>query len=810
MPILKTAAVHAAAWALSLLACGYVLAHDVSERQLLAQSDHPGSVDAAETLTGIVSDFVVDDPARGSSHRFVELQQDDGTMVSLRGGAADALTKGARVQVSGRRIGKPLEVEHARTLTPAGATPVNKASTDVEGTLAILHADYFAEGTSRFVYEIHEAAGAIREMRLGSMPSELEPGMRLRVVGRAESEGAAMIPDRITILARPPATTSAAAETVAKAATVNTVLVIMANFNNTAAPALTSTQAQQVMTTNSDSVANFFRETSYGQQLTNVTVTPNWVTMNMAKPASCNTSDWQGIGNAASTAAKAYSTLYDPAAYNFVVYVFPSVPSCGWYGLAYIGSPHKSWINGVAAFNTGTIGHEMGHNFGLLHAASLRCSAGAIGGSCSVTEYGDPFDTMGNQRTMHYNAMQKSKLAWIPSTSVKTHAGGSATYTLSPLEVAGASTYAVKIPTTLSKRTYWIEFRQPIGFDSPLAAFPNNGAEIRVAAPFETLCAGCDTYSDDTQLLDMTTGTSAFTDATLAPGQTYNDPTYGINVTVLSATSSALTIQVATGGALTTIPSSTALSATPNPSTSGGSVTFAATVSGNAPTGTVSFAGDGSALAGCSAVSLTGSGNARTASCATSTLAVGTHAIVASYAGDAGNSASASSPLTQVVNAVFASVNVALAANGGVASASSTNGPGFPASALIDNQRTGANWGAGGGWNDATAGVFPDWVQINFSGVRTIDRAVVYSVQDNYLAPVEPTDTTTFSLRGITDFQVQGYNGTSWVTLATVAGNNLVKRSVTFTPFPTDRLRINVTHALASWTRITEIEAWGQ
>jgi len=48
MPLLKTAAVQAAACALSLLACGHVLAHDVSGRQLLAQSDHPVSVDAAE------------------------------------------------------------------------------------------------------------------------------------------------------------------------------------------------------------------------------------------------------------------------------------------------------------------------------------------------------------------------------------------------------------------------------------------------------------------------------------------------------------------------------------------------------------------------------------------------------------------------------------------------------------------------------------------------------------------------------------------------------------------------------------------
>jgi hypothetical protein len=159
--------------------------------------------------------------------------------------------------------------------------------------------------------------------------------------------------------------------------------------------------------------------------------------------------------------------------------------------------------------------------------------------------------------------------------------------------------------------------------------------------------------------------------------------------------------------------------------------------------------------------------------------------------------------------ATASSTNFALAANGGVATASSTNGPGFLPSTVIDNRRSGAGWGAGGGWNDATSGTFPDWIEIDFNGVKTIDRAVVYSVQDDYLNPVEPTDSMTFALRGIRDFTVQGFNGSSWVTLATVTGNNLVKRSVTFVPFATSRLRINITNALASWSRITEVEAWG-
>lgn len=160
-------------------------------------------------------------------------------------------------------------------------------------------------------------------------------------------------------------------------------------------------------------------------------------------------------------------------------------------------------------------------------------------------------------------------------------------------------------------------------------------------------------------------------------------------------------------------------------------------------------------------------------------------------------------------SAATSSTNFALASNGGTAFASSTNGPGFMPATLIDNHRSGAGWGSGGGWNDATPGTFPDWVEIDFNGQKTIDSAVVYSVQDDYVNPVEPTDSMLFTLRGITDFLVQGFDGTNWVTLSTVAGNNLVKRRVAFAPFATNRIRIYVTGALASWSRITEVEAWG-
>jgi len=94
----------------------------------------------------------------------------------------------------------------------------------------------------------------------------------------------------------------------------------------------------------------------------------------------------------------------------------------------------------------------------------------------------------------------------------------------------------------------------------------------------------------------------------------------------------------------------TVLASSINPSVVGMSVTFTAQVTGIAPTGTVGFTADGGAIAGCTAVPVVGSGDVRSAACTTGSLAAGTHAIVATYGGDASNEGSADS-LSQVVNA---------------------------------------------------------------------------------------------------------------------------------------------------------------
>ena len=88
------------------------------------------------------------------------------------------------------------------------------------------------------------------------------------------------------------------------------------------------------------------------------------------------------------------------------------------------------------------------------------------------------------------------------------------------------------------------------------------------------------------------------------------------------------------------------------------------------------------------------------------------------------------------------------ASAGAVALASSVYNSQYPVAAVNNDDRKGAAWGNGGGWNDATANAFPDWVEVDFNGNKTIDRVIVYTLQDNYPNPIEPTDTLTFASTG--------------------------------------------------------------
>jgi len=100
--------------------------------------------------------------------------------------------------------------------------------------------------------------------------------------------------------------------------------------------------------------------------------------------------------------------------------------------------------------------------------------------------------------------------------------------------------------------------------------------------------------------------------------------------------------------------------------------------------------------------------------------------------------------------------------------------------ALIANANDGDRLGFISGnysfWRDATANAWPDWLQIDFNGSKTIDEIDVLTVQDNAETPAEPTEALTFSLHGLTGFDVQYWNGSAWITVPGGASNKSSSR----------------------------------
>lgn len=162
-------------------------------------------------------------------------------------------------------------------------------------------------------------------------------------------------------------------------------------------------------------------------------------------------------------------------------------------------------------------------------------------------------------------------------------------------------------------------------------------------------------------------------------------------------------------------------------------------------------------------------------------------------------------------------VNYALSTGGAYpyATASSSASLSLTPNATNNGDRKGIHWGSapltGSGWQDATTASYPDWLQIDFDGSKTIDEIDLFTAQDTYWDPVEPTESMTFTSYGITNFDVQYWNGSAWVTVSggSVTGNNKVWRKITFTAVNTSKIRVVINAALNDYSRIVELEAWG-
>lgn len=337
--------------------------------------------------------------------------------------------------------------------------------------------------------------------------------------------------------------------------------------------------------------------------------------------------------------------------------------------------------------------HEMGHSFGY---PDLRSNN-------SRQPVGD-WDVMANAtRVVHSGAWMKYKFTnWITNIPEITAYGN---YTLNNLTLPANNAYKLALPN--SSEFLILEYRKAAGtfeqnlFGSGLCVTRVNEAQGMWGnldgAPWYLYYFRKDgtTTADGVGnawqgCLSVEAGRREFTDTSNPACFVADGSACGISITnVGSSAGASISFTVAAPGSVSDPPpvtgnnpqnppaqasSATSLTTSSGFSESGQAVIFTAIVTGSTPSGLVNFTANGAAL--CSNVALA---NGR-AQCVTSTLAVGTHSVSATYPGDTNNTSSVSGSVTLNVSQVSAPMNPATPSEPSMPSEPSTpSGPSTPA-----------------------------------------------------------------------------------------------------------------------------------
>lgn len=432
----------------------------------------------------------------------------------------------------------------------AGALPPAAAAAEStpEGVLEVIHADDFETGRTFHEYLLRGSGGEVTQLLFDDHGPHGLGAHHVRVTGRVVRPGVLHVgrSSAVTDLGTSDGANAQTAEASTAAAHKRVAVILMEFTDKQFGAQPPPAAAAESLVFGATSVDSYMAENSFGMLGLAPDQKPGSdgdgvygpLEIQFSSTGACEYTKW---GEAGRTAAG-----LNDADYDNVIHVLPWNDNCGWSGLAYMPGRY-SWVltNSFDTTSTspytgtttaerfrGVASHEFGHNLGIHHAGSWRCSADdgsvtAVSGSCTLREYGDPFSVMGQASLeRHVNAYQKARLGWLTGTQVATAAAGATTtFVLTPLE-APTDLATVRIPRTYTRKGtvadyYYVEYRQPSGFDSDADLKPGvAGVTIRVAPDPATNAVS--------KLLDLTTATTdgyyaGFHDPALAPGGTFTD-----------------------------------------------------------------------------------------------------------------------------------------------------------------------------------------------------------------------------------------------------------------------------------------------
>ena len=422
------------------------------------------------------------------------------------------------------------------------------AGSSLQGELAI-YASTFKDGTTRLDYGLRRAALPEVKLELASPPRHA-PGTTIKVDGGFDAQG------RFVATSVGRAAGDSRIETVTSAiiqpTQARSIAVMHLLPSNEPEPApfvvgpelarnsLFGTAALPDLPANPRNADAYYRQASYGARALQGTAF-DWITI----APLADYCDLDVLRNVALAAAAA-NGINLSAFQHVAIVVAASCANFG--GRAEVGTPNTPgryswfWFEGSANIFV----HELGHNFGLLHANTYTCTSAsgqevplATPDRCTEqAQFGqDPWDPMGISSFAHFGAYNKRLEGWLAGSNVVTAGSSGGDFTLEPLELGTTAPQLLRVPVDTSLCPadirpcfYDVEYRQPIGFDSePEFTFStmHQGALIRLGGEVDTTGNSSGSL---TRLFKLHPPTVA---DTLKVGETFQDPT-GLQITTLS------------------------------------------------------------------------------------------------------------------------------------------------------------------------------------------------------------------------------------------------------------------------------------
>jgi hypothetical protein len=387
-------------------------------------------------------------------------------------------------------------------------TPPSDEGTDVivTGELTVLFIDDFDNRTAKVIYHLKEiGSGKVFNLHFkDEPPGKLRTGAIVTVRGKAKDRDIYLMAD----------TGGTQVEQLVSSAPAvagdQKTIVIVANFLDTAVACSVADIEYRVFSDPlNKSVDALYREMSFDQLwLTGDVAGP--FTINYSTTSACDISAWASAADAAASASGV-----NLATYNRKIYVLPRTNPCGYIGVGTVGgNPSRAWI--FRCDGSDTFAHELGHNLGMNHA------------STPTDEYGDTSDIMGygGFGLRHINGPHQDQTGWINPLQMK-GVVESGMYSIAPLELNVSQAIAPQVlivPKPDTGESYYLTYRQAVGFDSSLPSTYLKGVNIH-------------RHKTDS-------ATRTYLLGVLADSGSFTDSINGVTITQVNHTDQYVTVQV--------------------------------------------------------------------------------------------------------------------------------------------------------------------------------------------------------------------------------------------------------------------------